>query len=303
MVQEIKKVVVVGGTGSIGSVILKTLLESNLTVTVLSRPDSKSTFPAGVNVIKKAYDDPTLGEAFAGQDGVISAVGGAALLDQTKLIDAAVKAGVKRFLPSEFGTNTLDEKVQELVFLYKQKISVIEHLKKAAASNPGFSWTGLATGPFLDWGITSGFLGYDIKSESATIYDSGDVLVSYTNLSTIALAVLRIFERPAETANKFLFVASATVTQNQLLASIEKASGKKWTVTKANTEEAGKIGGEKVAKGDFSGFQPLLARLIYGGDPIGDFRKLPGGLANGILGLPEEDLDEVVRDTLAGKRP
>jgi len=115
--------------------------------------------------------------------------------------------------------------------------------------------------------------------------------------------VQRIFERPTETADKYLYIASATLTQNQLLASIEKASGKTWTVTKASSEEAGKIGAEKLAKGDFSGIGPLLARLLYGGDPSADLSKQPGGLANGLLGLPKEDVDEIVKDTLAGKRP
>jgi len=253
--------------------------------------------------VKKAYDDPTLHEAFLGQDGVVSAIGGSGILDQIKLIDAAVKAGVKRFIPSEYGVNTLDEKVQELVFFYKQKIVVIDHLKKASANNPDFTWTGLATGPFFDWGLKSGFLGFDTAEHTATIYDSGDVAIGYTNLDAIALAVQRIFERPAETADKYLYIASVTASQNQLLASLEKATGKSWTVTKASSEEAGKIGAEKLAKGDFSGIKPLLSRLLYGGDPIADFRKQPGGLANDLLGLPKEDVDETVKDTLAGKRP
>jgi len=121
MAPVIKKVVVVGGTGSIGSVILSTLLKSDLTVTVLSRPDSKATFPAGVTVVKKTYDDPTLHEVFLGQDGVVSAVGGGAILDQIKLIDAAVKAGVKRFIPSEFGVNTLDKKSSRACLLLQTK--------------------------------------------------------------------------------------------------------------------------------------------------------------------------------------
>jgi len=299
----IKKVVVIGGAGNLGSVILKVLLKSDLTVTVLSRPDSKATFPDGVNVVKKAYDDPTLHEAFVGQDGVVSVVGGGGTGDQIKLIDAAVKAGVKRFIPSEFGSNTLDEKVQELFFVYKQKIAIIDHLKKVSASNPDFSWTGLVTGPFLDWGITSGFLGYDTKAHTATVYDSGDLAVGYTNLDTIGFAVQRIFERSAETANKFLYIASVSASQNEIVASFEKATGQTWTITKASTAEAGKIGGEKLAKGDFSGIKLVLFRILYGGDPNADYRKHPGGLANDLLGLPKEDLDEIIKEVLAGKRP
>jgi len=104
-----------------------------------------------VKVVKKDYNDPTFLEAFQGQEVVISFITVTALLDQLKFIDAAVKAGVKRFIPSEFGSNTLNATVQELVFFYKQKKIILDHLEQTAKENPSFSWTGLATGPVFDW--------------------------------------------------------------------------------------------------------------------------------------------------------
>jgi hypothetical protein len=41
-----------------------------------------------------------------GIDAVVSLVGAAALTQQKGAIDAAVEAGVKRFIPSEFGCDT-----------------------------------------------------------------------------------------------------------------------------------------------------------------------------------------------------
>ena len=58
-------------------------------------------------MIRANYDSAkSLKAAFQGQDAVISLVGGTALGDQNKLIDAAIAAGVKRFLPSEYGSDT-----------------------------------------------------------------------------------------------------------------------------------------------------------------------------------------------------
>ena len=108
-------------------------------------------FAPNVKYVKKQYDDPSLHEDFEGQDVVVSFVSVTALLEQLKLIDIAVKAGVRRFIPSELGSNTLNLQAQELVFFYKQKRIVLEHLKAAARENPSFSWTGLATGPVFDW--------------------------------------------------------------------------------------------------------------------------------------------------------
>jgi hypothetical protein len=78
-------------------------------------------------------------------------VTGAAILDQIKFIDLAVEAGVKRFIPSEFGSNTLNSKARELVFFYKQKFAVIEHQRAVAEKFPSFTWTAIATGPIFDW--------------------------------------------------------------------------------------------------------------------------------------------------------
>ena len=112
-----------------------------------------------------------------------------------------------------------------------------------------------------------------------------------------------VLKNPSATANKYLFIASTTASQNAILASLEKETEITWTVNKASIAEARKDGGEKLAKGDFSGIVPLLRGLMYGEDTEGDFEKTPEGLANKMLGLPQETLDNLVRDTVQGKRP
>jgi len=92
-----------------------------------------------VKVIKKEYSDPTLYESFAGHDEIISTVGGAAIPDQTNLIDAAVKAGGRRFIISEWGSDTLKPVLQKGVFFYTQKKAVLNHLDTVVKENPGFS--------------------------------------------------------------------------------------------------------------------------------------------------------------------
>ena len=69
---------------------------------------------------------------------------------QKKVIDASVKAGVKRFLPSEFGSNTANKYANELVPVFRRKGEVIDYLKEKTEAQPGFSWTALVTGPFFD---------------------------------------------------------------------------------------------------------------------------------------------------------
>lgn len=288
--------------GNIGGPIFKSLESAGFDLTVLSRPASTNTFSSNVKVVKKEYSDETLHEAFEGQDAVVSFVTVTALLDQIKLIDIAAKAGVKRFIPSELGSNTLNPEAQELVFFYKQKQTVLDHLEATAKKHPHFSWTGLATGPVYDWCLMTAFLGFNLKTKTALIYDGGNTRLSCTNIGTIGKAVAAIIQKPAETANKFLYISSFTVSPNEILASLEKATGEKWTVNEANTDEAAREGKEKMAKGDFSGVRSVLAKLMFGGDTGGNFENEPT-LANKLLDLPHESLDETTQAVVEGKLP
>ena len=71
-----------------------------------------------------------------------------------RLIDAAVAAGVKRFVPSEFGANNLDPRARKLVPVYDTKGAMREYLSaKTAASNGSFTWTSFSCGSWLDWSV------------------------------------------------------------------------------------------------------------------------------------------------------
>ncbi len=77
-----------------------------------------------------------------------------------KIIDAAVKAGVKRFIPSEFGLNT--QKVTGgAAKILAFKIKLQEKLQKASDENSQFYWTGVSCSLFFDWVcIFTGRVGY-----------------------------------------------------------------------------------------------------------------------------------------------
>lgn len=65
-----------------------------------------------------------------------------------KLIDAAIAAGVKRFIPSEFGANNLDPRARQLVPTYDIKGAILEYLqKKAEESNGSLTWASISCGP------------------------------------------------------------------------------------------------------------------------------------------------------------
>lgn len=109
-----------------------------------SRQTSKSTFPSHVVVQKTDYTEPSLVEIFKGKDAVVSALGGG-LGEQKKIVDAAEKAGVKRFLSSEYGCNTRNEEILQLAPVWRRKRDMIRYLGERAGENVDFSWTALVT--------------------------------------------------------------------------------------------------------------------------------------------------------------
>lgn len=154
MPSELRNIAIYGAGGNnIGHHILKALASqpAHFSVSVIARASSKTTFPANVNVIRlpESPSHSDLVAAFKGQDAVVCAVGYPAKLEEPKLIDAAVAAGVKRFLPSEYGLNNSLPAAKELNEIFASKARVMDYLKTKEPQ--GLSWTCVATGMWLDW--------------------------------------------------------------------------------------------------------------------------------------------------------
>ena len=149
MSPEIKNVIVIGGSGNVGQLIVSSLLAAKFTVSVLTRSTSTATFPANVSVHKTDYSDSSLIGAFKGQDAIVSAIATYSTTQQKAIIDAAVAAGVKRFLPSEYGVDTARPEIYECLPPAVMKQEVVEYLK--TKEKDGLSWTAICVGAWFDW--------------------------------------------------------------------------------------------------------------------------------------------------------
>lgn len=211
------------GTGNLGPAILKGLLNAGFKVTVLTRGGSTHSFPPSVTAVSVDYDSlDSLTNALQGQEALISTLASAALATQLLLVEAAAKAHVKRFIPSEFGSDTLNEKTRNLP-VFKDKIRVQDALKKEAASG-GMTYTLICSGPFLDWGIMVGFL-MNLKEKSITRFDGGDRVFSTTSLPTLARSVTSVLTHLEQTKNRAVYVQDTATTMNKLAAMGKKAVG------------------------------------------------------------------------------
>jgi uncharacterized protein YbjT (DUF2867 family) len=275
-------VLLVGAAGSLGKYIFAALLtDPTFNVTVLSRINSNSTLPSSVKVLKVDYSNKdALVEALVGQDVVISTVGSEGLTSNfdSTLVEAALQAGVKWFIPSQFVSDVSHPFYSPLPFV-ASKVATMELLKK---NQSRIAYTFITTGTFLDWGFDSGFLGFDISNHTATLYDEGKHLFSGTTLPSIGKALVAVLHHPELTQNKHIYIADATFTQQQALSLFEKHTGSKWTVKHINTEDSFKQGADDFTKGDVrKDIDEYLMTVIYlghtkssGTDPVIFYKML-----------------------------
>ncbi|KDN71227.1 putative NmrA-like family protein [Colletotrichum sublineola] len=293
---SVKKVVVVGGSGNLGSHIVDGLLASGFEVTALSRKESSATFPPEVAVKKvdlNSVEEVT--EALQGQDAVVSAVGTAGYTSQKTLADAAVAAKVQRFIPSEFGVHTRELRDTKIGSILSPKIQLVDYLIELSEKNSSFTWTGISVGAFFDWRTGGRLLGFDVKNKTVNIFDSGNVPFSPSTFGLVGKTVAGVLKNLESTANKYIKVGSFTTTQRELLKVIEEKTGSTFTVNNVKSSELEKTADEKLAKGDYSAFVELLQQHICGNGK-GDVAK--DNAAVNLLGLQEEDISDATEKAL-----
>ncbi|KAL8713139.1 MAG: hypothetical protein Q9220_002660 [cf. Caloplaca sp. 1 TL-2023] len=305
---HIKNVAIVGAAGWSGSYMVQEILKlGKQTVTAITREGSKNAMPAGVQVKKVNYDDTaSLVEALKGQDALIITMGTRAPPDQqNKLIEAAAEAGVPWVLPNEFGNDNDNEKLrnENIVGAHSVKYrALIEKLGKS-------SWVAVSCGFWYEFSLGGGpeRYGFDFKNRSVTFFDQGTQPLSTSTwaqngrgvASLLNLKILRDDESDnspclTDWKNKFAYIASFVVTQQEMFESVLRATGttkEDWKITHEDSKERYGKGMEMFKSGNFLGMAIVMyTRGFY---PSGDANfSVTRGLDNEKLGLPKENFDE-----------
>lgn len=241
------------GAGSIGTWIIEELLNYKAsgvvnTVKVISRSDAiKSSNPEfftnGAEFAKVDYaDEATVSTIFRGVDVVFSTISSTVVDQQVALARAAKAAGVKLFVPSEYGINTED--ATSGVFLAKKKFS--EFLREI-----DLPYVKIFTGLWTDYCITPAW-GWKLDEGKVAFGGSGDFQASFVHRTDIARYVGYVFTHipPSELAWKILRIQGELTTYNKIIAAYEARTGRKLEVTRTPREALA----EKASKGDLNAF-------------------------------------------------
>jgi hypothetical protein len=295
------KVAVAGATGAAGFPIINELLKAGHLVTALGRNGNNgaSKLPKHTNLTFVEVDYGSVASLTAALQGhavVIASLPVATPIgSQDTLIDAAVAAGVTRFFPAEFGTDTDNFDTMKLP-VFANKMQALEYLRAKVAKHPSFSYTALCTGSFLDWGLEFGFL-VNPKTHSATIYDGGDLPFSTTTLTTLSKAIVSIINHLDETKNRHVYIHDAVVTQNKLIDLAKNIDGEDWQLTYVDSSAVSKEAHIEYNKGNpdpTKGLLPLLHISVLAKGYGGDFTTHLDNELLGIKGMSDEELGNVM---------
>lgn len=245
------QIALAGATGNLGGPVLEALLNAGFGVTALSRKGGNSSkLRKHPNLTVKEVNFNSVQSitlALLGSEVVISCLATLAIGSQNPLIDASVSAGVRRFIPAEFGMDSQNSLSVQLP-VCAPKAATQKYLLEKSNSNPSFTYTSIANGLFLDWCLKTGII-LNPTLHTATLYNGGDVPFSATILADVAKAVIGVIEHQAETANRIVYIHSALVTQNKLIQYAKDKDGREWDTIVKDTEEVKQESVAELAKG------------------------------------------------------
>ncbi|KAK5683049.1 hypothetical protein LTS10_004579 [Elasticomyces elasticus] len=306
---HITKVAIVGAGGRSGGAMTAELLKTGKhTVTAITRQDSTSPLPEGVKVAKVKYDDEsTLVDALKGQDALVITMGTQAPADtQLKLIRAAAKAGVKWICPNEWGPDSANPDLCKDVSLFAHASGPRDEIKKLGKS----SYLGVVCGFWYEWSLAiADSYGFDFENKTVTFFDDGETKTNTSTWPQVGRAVAGLLSLPIKAdggdqercldhfRNQMVYISSFTVSQRDMLASVLRVSGDKetgWTIKKEGAEERYNAAAEAMKKGDRLAYVRTMYTRVFYADDSGNYGKTKG-LANELLGLPEESIDEATK--------
>ncbi|KAF2789114.1 putative oxidoreductase CipA [Melanomma pulvis-pyrius CBS 109.77] len=302
---HIEKVAIVGVSGNLGKHFTEELLETGRhVVTALTRPGSKAILPAGVKVAQVDYDDEeVLVSALKGQQFLVITLSVLAPPDtHSKIVKAAVKAGVPYIMPNVYGWDIFNKTLREDT---PHGPATLE--KTLEIETLGSAYIAMVCGFWFEWSValSPDSFGFDIRNKKVTFYDDGKTRINVSTWRQCGRALSALLSLPEDGAspalsqwkNKPLYIDSFAVSQRDILDSIHRVAGTSdddWEISFEPSSERYRNGMDEMQKGARSGFvKAMYARVFFPGG--GGAFEPAQGLANDVLGLPKEDLDEATR--------
>jgi len=227
-----RKVLVVGSTGNLGSQITQALLERNCHPRLLVRSGSRQKLNPEIATATEVVED--LGGAFDGIDTVVSAVQGGpeTIIDtQLELLRGARAAGVSRFIPSDFSMNLFGLAEGENINSDWRR----EFARRAEEERGSVDVVHVLQGCFLDEGVLFGFLNaIDLDRNEAYLWGDGNADMQFTTYADTAAytAEAALDEQPVPSR---FYIAGDSLNFHRLVAEVSTGLGRPLAVQRLGT--------------------------------------------------------------------
>jgi len=213
-----KEILVAGGTGDLGGRIIKALVKNGAVVRAIVRPGSDAAKveklrDSGAKIVEVDMTDAAaLADACKGAACVVSALAGlrdVIVEGQGRLLDAAVAAGIPRFIPSDYSTDFTQLPVGENrnFDLRKEFMATLDKspIKATSIFNGAFAELLRYNIPFLDH-----------KSKTISYWEKPDWKVDFTTMdNTAAFTAAAALD---DTAPRYLRIAGIQVSAREMAA-------------------------------------------------------------------------------------
>jgi uncharacterized protein YbjT (DUF2867 family) len=219
MSNDNQPILLVGGTGRLGSLILGELRNKGYAVRLLVRPGHA--VPAGVERVEGDLGDArSVDAAVDGAAAVISAVNGGpeiAVDGQLRLLAAAKRYGVRRFIPSDYSLDYFQLDYGDNVFLdFRKRVA-------AAIEDSGVDHTFVLIGGFMEVMLQ---MGIDLAQGRMSYWGTGDEPIDVSATSDVARWVAELVLDP-RARNRRVQLAGDVVTTHSLAEDYQQLTGRK----------------------------------------------------------------------------
>ncbi|UKZ95882.1 uncharacterized protein TrAFT101_010694 [Trichoderma asperellum] len=280
----IKKIVWYGQGARLGSrVLLRIAALKKYDITFIGRkePSEYKNVPEGIPIVQiDLKDHKSLVNALTGADAVVVFTqfnpGGDLDIVQIALINAAIEAGVKLFVPSEWAPDTAGGNGATIARIgpntlppnpaVATKRAVHNYLMARSAANQ-IDFVSLHVGNLLI--NLSAFASLDMNKRTASLGDDGHGLISVSSIDTLTRGLDSLLTKYPKLKNDFFYICDGETNLQRIVKTFQEASETKepWKITSFSIAERKRQADENMRNGIFTNreFAAVLTFPFTGG--------------------------------------
>ncbi|KAG0648775.1 Phenylcoumaran benzylic ether reductase TP77 [Hyphodiscus hymeniophilus] len=248
--------------------------------------------------VKTSFAEPELTSLLEGKETLICCLTGIDIHLSPDLIAAAQRAGVKRFLPAEFGLDTGKEEIRSLLPPYQTRFEIQRRLKSS-----GMRWTAVYSGLMLEEALKeNGILGIDVLWASVVVFPHDEkVRVALSSYRDVANAIVDVVVGNGE-AHTEVYTAGFLKTLEEVVTAVEKTLDRVVDRYEGTFEGARKEAAERMKLGYFDGGVALMGRVAAWDERVDAWRYLRSeSVVERSAGDWEEEVGRVVKGVREGQ--